>query len=428
MEGASEDNASGLSMRGWSNVGAIMPKIRGAVAERSRLDNPNIDLATAENWLIRDEIINIYKDAIAKDLEPIHFSYPRAFAGFPEVLDALSRFFNAYFEPSKPVEVSHLATAPGAASCLDTLLYNICDPGEGVLVPGPYWSGFDFQFKARSSVKPISVVVDKLADNVTEALLPALEKAYEHADCLIKALVITNPHNPFAQCYPRHVLEQCVGFCQRKGIHYVSDEVYALTHFQCEDLTDIPFVSALNLDIEGLGCDRSRIHTVWSPSKDFGQSGVRMGCTVTQANPEMAVGCALASNTQTSSLSAICVSKLLASPDLPKLIELNSKRLAEAYRLLTTVLKRHQIRYIPCNAGPYLFAQIDPNARTWEHETGAIATLKDEGVIVSSGRSYHGPENTKGWARIGFAVDNFKMKEACRRLDGAFSRMKRDKE
>ena len=112
---------------------------------------------------------------------------------------------------------------------------------------------------------------------LTEALLPKLEEAYANASRPIKALLLTNPHNPLSQCYPRSVLEDCIRFCKRRNIHYISDEVYALTSFRCEELPDpIPFVSALSLNISDLGCDLSRVHTIWSTSKDFGQSGVRM--------------------------------------------------------------------------------------------------------------------------------------------------------
>lgn len=69
-----------------------------------------------------------------------HFSYPRGFSGDPDLLTTLSTFLNEYFDPHEPVQQSHLATAPGAASCLDALLHTLCDTGDGVLVPGPYWS------------------------------------------------------------------------------------------------------------------------------------------------------------------------------------------------------------------------------------------------------------------------------------------------
>lgn len=154
------DEPPSWSERGWSNVANIMPKINAAMEERTRQNNTNIDLSTAENWLIRPELIDLCKDAISTRLEARvtnfslhcvcqhielirglqHLSYPNALGGDADVLQAFARFFNTYFNPHIPVEPSHLTTAPGAASCLDALLYNICDPGDGVLVPGPYWS------------------------------------------------------------------------------------------------------------------------------------------------------------------------------------------------------------------------------------------------------------------------------------------------
>jgi gliotoxin/aspirochlorine biosynthesis aminotransferase len=130
----------GLSRRGAGNVDAILPRISAAVAERAKKCNPNIDLGTSENWLIRRELIELTKLAINDGLVEQHLSYPTGFAGDSELLDALAKFFNAHFNPHIPVEATHLATAPGAASSLDALLYNICEPGDGVLVPGPYWS------------------------------------------------------------------------------------------------------------------------------------------------------------------------------------------------------------------------------------------------------------------------------------------------
>ncbi len=58
----------GMSERGWSNVAGIMPRIAAAVEERTRQDNPNIDLSTAENWLIRPELIELCKNAISSNL------------------------------------------------------------------------------------------------------------------------------------------------------------------------------------------------------------------------------------------------------------------------------------------------------------------------------------------------------------------------
>jgi aspartate/methionine/tyrosine aminotransferase len=131
--------------------------------------------------------------------------------------------------------------------------------------------------KARSSVTPIAVNTTALSETLTEALVPALEAAIMDATCPVKALVFTNPHNPLGQRYPKSVLESCILFCKKHDIHFVSDEVYALTSFTSADCPEpTPFTSALSIDIAKLGFNPARIHVFWSTSKDFGQSGLRL--------------------------------------------------------------------------------------------------------------------------------------------------------
>jgi aspartate/methionine/tyrosine aminotransferase len=124
-------------------------------------------------------------------------------------------------------------------------------------------------------------------DTFTEALIPALTQALEKSVCPVRALVLTNPHNPLGQMYPKEVLQACVKFCQKHNIHYISDEVYALSILaNPSEEHATPFVSALSLDLGALGCDAGRIHTIWSTSKDFGSSGIRMVCSRNLPHPE----------------------------------------------------------------------------------------------------------------------------------------------
>lgn len=65
-----EEVKHNLSARGWANVAGIMPKIKGAVAERMSETRTNIDLSTAENWLIRPELVEICREAMVGQLRP----------------------------------------------------------------------------------------------------------------------------------------------------------------------------------------------------------------------------------------------------------------------------------------------------------------------------------------------------------------------
>ena len=56
-----------LSDRMRSTVESVMPKIATQVAQRSS-SNPPIDFGTAENWLIRPELVEFFKNRISQEL------------------------------------------------------------------------------------------------------------------------------------------------------------------------------------------------------------------------------------------------------------------------------------------------------------------------------------------------------------------------
>lgn len=59
-----------LSTRMRNIIATVMPKIAATVAQKTSTSHSVVDLATAENWLVRDELLAIFKEAIARDLIP----------------------------------------------------------------------------------------------------------------------------------------------------------------------------------------------------------------------------------------------------------------------------------------------------------------------------------------------------------------------
>ena len=129
---------------------------------------------------------------------------------------------------------------------------------------------------------PVSVVLAGFEDSQSSALIAALEQTLSNSTRPIKALVLSNPHNPLGRCYSRDVLELCFKFCQQHQLHLISDEVFALSVFETQDLPSLPpFVSVLSVDPDLLGCDKTKIHVVWSTSKDLAATGIRLVCVST---------------------------------------------------------------------------------------------------------------------------------------------------
>ncbi|OJD30970.1 1-aminocyclopropane-1-carboxylate synthase [Diplodia corticola] len=403
-----------LSERMRDTVESIVPKIATQVAQRSS-SNPPVDLGTAENWLIRSELVDFFKDAISKNLVEQDLSYQKGFAGDPNVIAALADTFNRLFSPRIPVEPSHIAVGPGGAAILESLLINICDSGDVMLVLAPFWSGFHFQFNVGPKVGIVPVT--SLEENVfNENVVKDLEDALAKSEKQVKGVVLCNPHNPLGQCYTKGALEAIAKFCEKHDLHLISDEIYALSIYNSVDLPHPePFVSILNLDFEEIKVNPARAHVIWSVSKDFGCSGFRLGALVSQGSPAMACGVAMAANTQVSGLTAVAVTALLSDPAVTdRFIGLNRSRLSSAYESMATFLRAHNIRYIPANAGIYVWAKLSSKVTNWEQEAKLTELLAEKKVAVSAGKSYAAAE--PGWYRLSFALKPEQLERGLERL------------
>ncbi|KAK7530980.1 pyridoxal phosphate-dependent transferase [Phyllosticta citribraziliensis] len=413
-----------LSERMRGTVESVMPKIATQVAQRSS-SNPPIDFSTAENWLIRPELVEFFKDAIGKRLVKQDLSYQKGFAGDPNVIAALSDAFNRLFAPKIPVEPSHIAVGPGGAAILESLLINICDAGDGMLVLAPFWSGFHFQFDVGPKVAIIPVTSPE--ENVfSEKVVDDLEAALAKTDKKVKGVVLCNPHNPLGQCYTKKALEAIAVFCEKYDLHLISDEIYALSIYKSADLANpVPFFSVLSLDLAQIKVNPARAHIIWSVSKDFGCSGFRLGALVSQGSLAMACGVAMAANTQVSGLTAVAVTALLSDPAVTdSFIALNRARLSTAYETMAKVFRTRGMRYIPANAGIYIWAKLSNKVESWEQEADLTKLLAEKEVAVSAGKGYAAA--SPGWYRLSFAMEPEDLQKGLERLVRGIEQFEKD--
>ena len=56
-----------------------------------------------------------------------------------------------------------------------------------------------------------------------------------------------------------------------------------------------------------------------------------------------------------------------------------------------------------------------------------VARLKDAGVLVSPGKAYHGPEDVKGWMRVGFSFNDVDLEQAIERMRGVITNIRCDR-
>lgn len=275
--------------------------------------------------------------------------------------------------------------------------------------------------------------------NYDNYLIPSLQAAYDFADdrSRIKAVVLCNPHNPVARCYTKQALIECMEFCQERGLHLISDEIYALTNLQDAPHNAPVFRSSLSLAEplvpEGaVKVDPSRVHVVWSASKLFGASGLRIvsqnayidailayqtkGCLISQQNPQLCSAMTMLTAGHTNNIASLYLTSLLTWSQLPTILALTSERLTNSYRMLAAALQQWNIDFITPTHGIFLFAKLGMKVRSVVEEKAFFNRLSVQGVRVSPGRFYNGVEYEYGWARVRFSVSTEVMQEAIERI------------
>ncbi|KAI1423359.1 pyridoxal phosphate-dependent transferase [Xylaria sp. FL1777] len=380
------------------------------------LSPTTLNLRTAENWVIRDELTEIYRKEVQKHLVPSTLSYGQGLGGDPELLKVTADLFNTYFNPADPLVPDDIVFTTGASLCLDALMFSLCDQGDEVLITAPYWNGFDTHLVMRTGVKLLPIHAPSADIGITApedllkgSLVPSLQQAYESSSdpSRVKALVMTNPHNPYGRFYPESVIREAMLWCAERDIHYVSDEIYALSQLTPpgehlrqdsalsqekhghqkigEEPGEIPFVSALSIKF---GDDKApEISVVWGTSKDFGSSGLRVGVYIHRPQSSAAAsrrvttaGGVPASSTSvptprersplaisvanltTSHLPTLTTSVLtkglFLSPSFHDLLILSRTRLYENYVVLRSYLQEWGVPYVEVQGAPFVFTRL----------------------------------------------------------------------
>lgn len=104
------------------------------------------------------------------------------------------------------------------------------------------------------------------------AYIGRYEAAISNAKCAVRAILLCNPHNPRGYVYSRPLLEALLRFAAKHDLHFVSDEIYALSTFVSGSR---PFCSILEIDLDALNVRAEKVHLLYGMSKDFGSSGLR---------------------------------------------------------------------------------------------------------------------------------------------------------
>lgn len=180
--------------------------------------------------------------------------------GILELREAISNYYKAMNVNYEPDEVY---VTCGGSEALQFVVMIICDPGDEILVPEPFYANYNtFAKLALAQLRPIPTTAETgfhlPAEGVIEKLITSKTRAFW----------MSHPCNPTGAAYTPDEINMLVRLAKKHDLFIIADEVYR--EFIYEAGSFMSFGEAKDaLD---------RVIMVDSVSKRFSACGARIGC------------------------------------------------------------------------------------------------------------------------------------------------------
>jgi len=349
-----------------------------------------IGLCVAENRLVADLVADRLNEIPMVPASVLGYD---AMTGSVRFREKLGRFMGRTFlgREFPPHQISVLA---GAGSVLEILFHVLADPGDGVLVPTPSYAGFWLDLELRDEL--MIVPVHCSSEDGFRLTPERLDRAIAEAGRPVKALLFTSPSNPLGTVYAPDEISEVLTWAERRELHVVFDEIYALSVFGERAFTSCTTVR------QTLG---ERVHIVWAFSKDFGASGLRCGVLISENRAVNATVDAFAYWACCSGHTQYLLGEMISDEAwVDGYIAAMQDLLRDAYGSLTGLLDAGGIPHVPAEAGVFSLLDLrsDLTEPTWEAERALWQRILDEvNINLTPGAACHIGE--PGFMRLCYA-------------------------
>jgi 1-aminocyclopropane-1-carboxylate synthase len=318
-----------------------------------------------------------------------------------------------------PVDAEDLVVVSGATGALDVVTSALCDPGDLIVVPAPYYSALDVDLCGRSGARLVPAPTGSAEGFVLSpaAIDAALKESAVRAareGTKVRAIALTSPSNPTGVVHPASALTDVADVARRHDVDIISDEVYAGSVFGPSGFASLidPAVNARH---------RQRTHLVWGFAKDFGLPGFKVGVLQVTDPPLRSAARALAYFAPTSGPTQALLTHLLADPLWVDSFAAESRRrLAVSYDRCVAALDSAGLPHLAAEAGFSVWIDLRGRLRepTFESERALWKELlTSTRVNILPGGEFASPE--PGWFRLCHTVEPDVVEEGIERLGRA---------
>ena len=332
------------------------------------------------------------REAVKRALDQDTLGYTLAL-GMPALRERIARLYKDWYGLTIAPERVVVTSGSSAAFVLSFLA--LFDAGARVALPAPGYPCYRHILTALGA-EPVTIETGP-----NSRWMPTAQQIEEaDAAARLAGVLIASPANPTGTMLEPQRLAEIVAMCQRRGIWFISDEIY-------HGLTwGVPEATALAHSDQAIAIN--------SFSKYFSMTGWRVGWMVVPAGLVRTVE-RLAQNLYISPPAVAQVAALGAFDGLDEL-EAN-KRVYKANRdlLLAELPKAGLGKIVPADGAFYLY--VDVSEHTEDSHALAKAMLDEAGVAATTGLDFDEARGRR-FLRFSYAGSTADMAEAARRLKG----------
>ena len=234
-----------------SPIRRLIPYADEAKAKGKKVFHLNIgqpDIKTPQGYF--DAIRSFKVDTIAY----------AASQGRNELRDAISAYYHDW---GIPYDRDDIYITNGGSEALSFAVQAICDPGDEILLPEPFYANYNtFANAALAKIVPIPTRAEEGFH------LPPMEAIEKLVTPRTRALWFSNPGNPTGAVYTQKELEAAAQLAKKHDLYIIADEVYREFTYDGDKFTS--FASFPDI--------RDRVIMIDSVSKRFSACGARIGC------------------------------------------------------------------------------------------------------------------------------------------------------
>jgi aspartate/methionine/tyrosine aminotransferase len=346
---------------------------------------------------------NIVEAAVRACRDPKNHKYTPA-AGLPELREAIAA--KTLRDSGFACTASQVLVTNGGKHAVFTAFAALCDPGDEVICPAPYWTTYPEAITLAGGV-PVVVQTDEstgfrvTVEQLDAALTPRT-----------KVLLFVSPDNPSGAIYTPDEVEAIGRWAVDKGVWVLTDEIYEHLVYGDSRFVSMPTVVPELAD---------QCVIVNGVAKTYAMTGWRVGWMIGPSDVMKA-----AVNFQSHSTSNVTnVAQIAAleavSGDLSAVAMMRAafaRRAATMHRMLNeipgvTAIEPQGAFYCYPNVTGLLRRPLGPNG-TVSHTTLELADtiLGEAKVAFVPGEAF----GTPGYARFSFAMADADMEEGIRRI------------